>query len=93
MIPCWSTANYTAEHRDLQAVCLATSNNGRCALISRRSISIIDTENLSNVEYNIKRDTKWDTTYAEFSTIQHSSIAITNAQTIQIFNTDGKRVT
>lgn len=89
--PVWSTANYTAEHKDLQAVCLATSNNGKCALISRRSISVISTDNLSDVEYNIKRDTKWDTTYAEFSTLQHSYIAITNAQTVQIFDTDGTK--
>lgn len=86
--PVWSTANYTAEHKDLQAVCLATSNNGKCALISRRSISVISTDKLSDVEYNIKRDTKWDTTYAEFSTLQRSYIAITNAQTVQIFDTD-----
>ena len=89
MIPCWSTANFTAEHKDLQAVFLATSNNGKCALISRRSISVICTENLSIVDSNIRRDTKWDTTYAEFSTLQQNLIAITNAQTIQIFNTDG----
>ena len=83
------TSNFSAQYKDLQATHLATSNNGNCALISRRSISLINTDNLSNVVSNIKRDTKWDTTYAEFSTLQHSYIAITNAQTIQIFDTDG----
>ena len=85
----WSNANFTAEHRDLQAVCLATSVHGKCALISRRSISVISTSDLSNVEYNIKRETKWDTTYAEFSTLLENLIAITNAQSVQIFNIDG----
>ena len=85
----WSTATISAEHKCQQAMCMATSNDGKVALISRRSIAIINTENILAVDYNIRRETKWDTTYSEFSTLQQNYLAITNAQTVQIFNTDG----
>ncbi|KAI2797080.1 GATOR complex protein wdr59 [Blomia tropicalis] len=84
----WSTATISAEHKCQQAMCMATSNDGKVALISRRSIAIINTENILAVDYNIRRETKWDTTYSEFSTLQQNYLAITNAQTVQIFNTD-----
>lgn len=79
----------SVSYKDLQAVCLATSCNGKCALISRRSISILQTKDINYVDYSIKRETKWDTICAEFSIPQPNLIAITNAQTIQIYDTDG----
>lgn len=89
MIPCWSTANYTAEHNELQALSLAVSNSGKCILVSRKSLAIVNIDTLNDVELNIKRETKWDTTYAEFSTLQHDLVAVTNAQTVQVYDTSG----
>lgn len=84
----WSTANCTANHNNLQAICLATSGDGKCALVSRRHISIILTKNPSKVDSIIARETKWDTTYAEFSPPEPKQMAITNSQTINIYNID-----
>ncbi|KAH7642410.1 wd repeat-containing protein 59-like protein [Dermatophagoides farinae] len=88
MVLGWSVANTTISHPDLHAMCLATSGNGKCALVSRRSISIIRTDNLAKIDSVINRETKWDTTHAEFSPPEPKQLAITNAQTINIYNID-----
>nr|XP_027201806.1 GATOR complex protein WDR59-like [Dermatophagoides pteronyssinus] len=88
MVLGWSVANTTISHPDLHAMCLATSGNGKCALVSRRSISIIRTDNLAKIDSVIARETKWDTTHAEFSPPDPKQLAITNAQTINIYNID-----
>jgi hypothetical protein len=84
----WSTSQLIAEHKDLQAVCLAVSVEGRCALSSRRSISLINCNKPEIIEFRIKRETKWDSTATEFNQLDSNLLAITNAQTVQIYNID-----
>lgn len=69
-----------------QAVCLAISIDGRCALSSRRSISIINCNKPDVIDIRIKRETKWDSTATEFNQLDSNLLAITNAQSVQIYN-------
>ncbi|XP_054165460.1 GATOR complex protein WDR59-like isoform X2 [Oppia nitens] len=82
----WSTSQLIAEHKELQAVCLAVSGDGRCALSSRRTISLINCNQPEVVDFRIRRETKWDSTASEFNPLDTNLMAITNAQTVQVYN-------
>ncbi|UXI19172.1 Zinc finger protein [Sarcoptes scabiei] len=88
MVLCWSIADSTAVHKGLQAMCFATSVDGKCVLVSRKCISIIRTDDLSKIDSVIQRETKWDTTYAEFSPSEPKQMAVTNAQIINVYTID-----
>ena len=71
-----------------QAVCLVISIDGRCALTSRRSISLINCNKPDVIDVRIRRETKWDSTATEFNQLDSNLLAITNAQTVQVYNSE-----
>lgn len=82
----WVTASKSYSYNVQYPVCLATGTDGKCALVSRNAIALTRQGDVRGIERTIKRDSKWDPTYAEFSRLQPNLLALTNAQKVLIYN-------